>query len=83
MHSTTSPRAIDLSETVRSILAQKSHALWSISPETSVYDAIGIDSPFQRPLVQRQSEKNNEYAEEPTQKDHLSRFPTRGSLRGS
>jgi len=44
MHSTTSPRAIDLSETVRSILAQKSHALWSISPETSVYDAIGIMS---------------------------------------
>ena len=44
MHSTASPRAINLNETVRSILAEKSHALWSISPETSVYDAIAIMS---------------------------------------
>ena len=35
MHSTASPRAIDLNETVRSILSQKSHAVWSISPETA------------------------------------------------
>ena len=44
MHSTTSPRAIDLNETVRSVLAQKSHVLCSISPESSVYDAIAIMS---------------------------------------
>jgi CBS domain-containing protein len=44
MHSTASPRAIDLNETVRSILSQKSRALWSISPETSVYDAIALMS---------------------------------------
>ena len=44
MHSTASPRAIDLNENVRSILAQKSHVVWSISPETTVYDAITIMS---------------------------------------
>ena len=42
MHSTPSPRAIDLNENVRSILAQKSQMLWSISPETSVYEAMAI-----------------------------------------
>ena len=44
MHSTASPRAIDLNETVRSLVSQKSHAVWSVSPETSVYDAIAIMS---------------------------------------
>ena len=44
MHSTASPRAIDLNETARSILAQKSQTLWSISPQTSVYEAMDIMS---------------------------------------
>ena len=44
MHSTASPRAIDLNETVRSVLAQKSVALGSISPEASVYEAIELMS---------------------------------------
>ena len=39
MHATES-RAGDLHETVRSVLAQKGHALWSISPDVSVFDAI-------------------------------------------
>jgi signal-transduction protein with cAMP-binding, CBS, and nucleotidyltransferase domain len=44
MHSPTS-QAIDLNENVNSILAQKSQALlWSISPETSVYEAMTIMS---------------------------------------
>jgi signal-transduction protein with cAMP-binding, CBS, and nucleotidyltransferase domain len=38
------PQAIDLNESVRSILAQKSQALWSISPETSVYEAMAVMS---------------------------------------
>jgi len=40
MSTTASPRSIDLNETVRSMLSQKSNTIWSISPETSVYDAI-------------------------------------------
>jgi signal-transduction protein with cAMP-binding, CBS, and nucleotidyltransferase domain len=43
MHSPT-PQAIDLNEAVKSILAQKSQTLWSISPETSVYEAMAIMS---------------------------------------
>jgi CBS domain-containing protein len=38
------PQAIDLNESVKSILAQKSQALWSISPETSVYEAMAVMS---------------------------------------
>jgi len=44
MHSTASPRAIDLNESVNSILAQKRQTLWSTSPETSVYEAMAIMS---------------------------------------
>jgi signal-transduction protein with cAMP-binding, CBS, and nucleotidyltransferase domain len=38
------PQAIDLNGSVKSILAQKSQALWSISPETSVYEAMAVMS---------------------------------------
>src|SRR5882724_1237949 len=38
------PRAIDLNESVKSLLTQKSQALWSISPETSVYEAMAMMS---------------------------------------
>jgi CBS domain-containing protein len=34
------PRAVELHETVKSVLVRKGHALWSISPEASVFDAI-------------------------------------------
>ncbi len=34
------PRAIELHDTVKSVLNRKGHALWSISPEASVFDAI-------------------------------------------
>ena len=44
MHSITSPRTIDLNESVKAVLGQKSHVLWSISPERSVYDAIAVMS---------------------------------------
>jgi signal-transduction protein with cAMP-binding, CBS, and nucleotidyltransferase domain len=40
MQTTVQSRAVDLSESVRSLLAQKDHGLWSISPEASVYEAI-------------------------------------------
>jgi CBS domain-containing protein len=40
MQTTASPRAVDLYETVRSLLAQKGDVLWSISPEATVFDAI-------------------------------------------
>jgi CBS domain-containing protein len=43
MHSPT-PQAIDLNENVKSILAQKSQTLCSISPETSVYEAMALMS---------------------------------------
>jgi|SRR5579862_8810428 len=33
-------RAVDLHEPVRSLLAQKGRAVWSISPEASVFEAI-------------------------------------------
>jgi signal-transduction protein with cAMP-binding, CBS, and nucleotidyltransferase domain len=41
---TPTQQAIDLNEAVKSILAQKSQTLWSISPETSVYEAMAIMS---------------------------------------
>jgi signal-transduction protein with cAMP-binding, CBS, and nucleotidyltransferase domain len=40
MQSTASPRSVDLHQTVKSVLAQKDGALWSVSPEASVFDAI-------------------------------------------
>jgi len=40
MQATAQPQAINLHETVRSLLAQKGHALWSITPEETVYEAI-------------------------------------------
>src|SRR5277367_2750174 len=40
MQATEQSRAVDLHEPVRSLLAQKGHALWSISPEATVYEAI-------------------------------------------
>ena len=43
MHSPTS-QAIDLNESVKSVLAKKSQTLWSISPERSVYEAMAIMS---------------------------------------
>jgi CBS domain-containing protein len=33
-------RAVDLHETVRAVLSQKGRAIWSISPDASVYDAV-------------------------------------------
>lgn len=38
------PRAIDLREPVNSVLAQKGNALWSVSPDASVFDAIATMS---------------------------------------
>jgi hypothetical protein len=40
MQTTAQSRPVDLSESVRSLLAQKDHALWSISPEATVYEAV-------------------------------------------
>jgi len=40
MQPTTAPQAVDLHETVRSVLDEKPHALWSISPDASVFEAI-------------------------------------------
>lgn len=40
MQATVHPQAIDLRETVESLLAQKDNTLWSISPDASVYEAI-------------------------------------------
>jgi CBS domain-containing protein len=40
MQATAQTRAVDLHESVKSLLAQKGHAVWSISPEASVFDAI-------------------------------------------
>src|SRR5579864_5162594 len=44
MQPTTAPRPDDLRGTVRSVLDEKPHALWSISPEASVFDAIATMS---------------------------------------
>ena len=44
MQTTAPPRAVDLHETVRSVLVQKDPALWSISPEASVFEAIATMS---------------------------------------
>ena len=44
MQASAATRALDLHETVGSVLAQKSHAVWSISPDASVYDAIAMMS---------------------------------------
>jgi CBS domain-containing protein len=44
MQTATPPRAVDLHETVRSVLDQKGHAIWSISPEASVFDAVATMS---------------------------------------
>jgi CBS domain-containing protein len=43
MHAAPS-RAVDLQQTLRPVLAQKGSALWSISPDASVYDAIATMS---------------------------------------
>jgi CBS domain-containing protein len=43
MHAAPS-RAVDLHQTLRPVLAQKGPALWSISPDASVYDAIATMS---------------------------------------
>jgi CBS domain-containing protein len=40
MLATAQSQAIDLQGTVRSLLAHKDQAVWSISPEASVYEAI-------------------------------------------
>jgi CBS domain-containing protein len=40
VQATESSRAVDLHGTVRSMLTQKSDALWSISPDANVFDAI-------------------------------------------
>ena len=40
MQATERMQAVDLHESVRSLLAQKDTAVWSISPEATVYDAI-------------------------------------------
>ena len=40
MQMTAQSRPVDLSESVRSLLAQKGNALWSISPNASVFEAI-------------------------------------------
>ncbi len=40
MQATAKSQAIDLHETVGFLLGQKGNALWSISPEDSVYEAI-------------------------------------------
>jgi CBS domain-containing protein len=40
MQATAQSRAVDLHESVKSLLAQKDQAVWSISPEATVYEAI-------------------------------------------
>ncbi len=40
MQTPAAARAVDLHDTVGSVLAQKGHAVWSIPPEASVYDAV-------------------------------------------
>ena len=40
MQATPQSQSIDLQEPVRTLLAQKGNALWSISPEATVYHAI-------------------------------------------
>jgi CBS domain-containing protein len=40
MQATAQSQAVDLHESVRSLLAQKDNALWTISPEATVYEAI-------------------------------------------
>ena len=40
MQATAQSRAVDLHQSIRSLLAQKDHALWSISQEATVYEAI-------------------------------------------
>jgi CBS domain-containing protein len=40
MHATQQSSGVHLHDTVRSLLAEKGDALWSISPDASVFDAI-------------------------------------------
>jgi signal-transduction protein with cAMP-binding, CBS, and nucleotidyltransferase domain len=40
MQATAQSQAVDLHESVRSLLAQKDTVLWSISPEATVYEAV-------------------------------------------
>ena len=40
MQAPTLQRAVDLHETVKAVLAQKGQAVWSISPDASVFDAV-------------------------------------------
>src|SRR5580698_9448597 len=40
MQATAQSHSVDLHELVRSLLARKEQALWSISPEATVYEAI-------------------------------------------
>lgn len=40
MQATAQSHAVDLDETIGSLLAQKGQALWSISPDASVFEAI-------------------------------------------
>jgi CBS domain-containing protein len=40
MQAPTLQRAVDLHDTVRAVLVQKGQAIWSISPDASVFDAI-------------------------------------------
>ena len=40
MQSTTQSQAVDFHEPARSLLAEKSNELWSISPEVTVYEAL-------------------------------------------
>jgi len=40
MQAPTLQRAVDLHDTVKAVLAQKGQAIWSISPDASVFDAI-------------------------------------------
>lgn len=44
MHATEQSSGVDLNDSVRSLLAHKPPALWSISPESSVFDAIAAMS---------------------------------------
>ena len=44
MQTTAPPQAVDLQETVKSVLVNKGPALWSISPDASVFEAIAIMS---------------------------------------
>jgi CBS domain-containing protein len=41
METTAPQQAVDLQETVKSVLAGKGQTLWSISPDATVFDAIG------------------------------------------